>query len=79
MTERQIKRLKANGVYEDTYPMLVEDKIRKRYSLSNELAILRQRDTKPDEYAAYNEYVESCKAAAKAELGMEVQNEDIPS
>ena len=31
--------------------------IRKRYSINQELAILRQRDDKPDEYAAYNQYV----------------------
>ena len=39
--------------------------IREKYSLNDELAILRQRDTKPDEFAEYNTYVEQCKEEAK--------------
>jgi hypothetical protein len=50
------------------YPALVERYLRERYTLSAELAILRQRDSKPDEFAAYNAYAEECKARAKAEL-----------
>ena len=46
----------------------IEKLIRKRYSLSAELAILRQRDTKPEEFKAYNEYAEECKAAVKKML-----------
>lgn len=52
------------------YPNLVEYNIRKKYSLSAELAILRQRDTKPDEFAEYNAFCEQCKAQAKTELGI---------
>ena len=52
------------------YPQLVEYKIRKKYSVSAELAILRQRDTKPEEFAEYNAYCEQCKAQAKTELGI---------
>ena len=52
------------------YEGLIIKKIRERYSLNQELAILRQRDTKPDEYTAYNEYVEQCKAEVKAEMEM---------
>lgn len=43
----------------------VNSMIRERYSLSEELAILRQRDSKPDEFAAYNEYAEYCKVEVK--------------
>ena len=43
----------------------VNSMIRQRYSLSEELAILRQRDTKPEEFAAYNEYAERCKVEVK--------------
>ncbi len=43
----------------------VNNMIRQRYSLSEELAILRQRDTKPEEFAAYNEYAEYCKVEVK--------------
>lgn len=51
------------------YENLVESKIRARYTLSQELAILRQRDTKQDEYQEYFNYCEACKAEAKAEIG----------
>lgn len=47
------------------YENTVEQYIRERYSLNSELAILRQRNTKPDEFAEYNDYVENCKARAK--------------
>lgn len=52
------------------YPNLVEYNIRKQYSVSDELAILRQRDTKPEEFAEYNAFCEQCKANAKTELGI---------
>lgn len=39
--------------------------IRQKYSLSDEIAILRQRDIKPNEFAEYNIFVESCKTEAK--------------
>lgn len=52
------------------YPDLVEKYIRAKYTLSDELAILRQRDTKPDEFNEYNYFAESCKLQAKIELGM---------
>ena len=54
----------------DLYEAVVEEKIRKRYTVNQELAILRQRDSKPDEFAEYNAYAEKCKAEAKAELDM---------
>ena len=53
---------------EQKYVMLVERYIRERYSLSAELAILRQRDTKTEEFAEYFTYAEECKARAKLEL-----------
>ena len=51
-----------------SYEELVAQKIRLRYSMNDELAILRQRDTKPQEFAEYNQYCEECKAEARAEL-----------
>ena len=47
------------------YENYVNTLIREKYTLSQELAILRQRDSKPEEYAAYNAYCEMCKAEAK--------------
>lgn len=49
----------------------VNSMIRQRYSLSEELAILRQRDSKPDEFAAYNEYAEYCKVEVKRRMAEE--------
>lgn len=57
--------------WEALYESLIIRKIRKRYSVNQELAILRQRDAKTAEFAAYNEYVELCKAEVKKELGLE--------
>lgn len=59
---RKQKENEAN--YED----LIVSKIRQKYSVNQELAILRQKDTKPDEFAEYNEYVEQCKAEVKSEV-----------
>ena len=39
--------------------------IRKKYSVSDELAILRQRDTKPEEFQEYYQFVEDCKSKVK--------------
>lgn len=50
------------------YEKRVDSLVREKYSLSNELAILRQRNTKKAEFSAYNAYVEECKAVAKAEF-----------
>ena len=48
------------------YENYVNSLIRKKYTLSQELATLRQKDTKPEEYSAYNAYCEMCKIEAKA-------------
>ena len=53
------------------YGREIEKKIRERYSVSDELAILRQRDSKPEEFAEYNTYAEACKEQVKAEIEAE--------
>lgn len=58
----------VNSVPVPTYEQRVQQSIRERYSVDDELAILRQRDTKPDEFAAYYEYAEQCKAQAKKQM-----------
>lgn len=50
------------------YENLIVSKIRQRYSVNQELAILRQQTTKPEEYQEYFDYVEQCKAEAKSEV-----------
>ena len=39
--------------------------IRKKYSLNDEIALLRQRDSKPEEFKEYFDYVEECKSKVK--------------
>ena len=53
--------------YVPTYEELVVMKIRERYTVDDELAILRQRDVKQDEFAEYNNFCEQCKAEAREE------------
>lgn len=64
-----IDKLVLKNISKDRlYPNLVSRLIRERYSIDDEMAILRQRDTKPDEYEAYNAFCEECKAKAKVEI-----------
>lgn len=53
--------------YIPTYEERVEQLIRERYSLSAELAIQRQRDTKAEEFNEYYAFCEECKIKAKEE------------
>lgn len=53
--------------YKPTYEERVVELIRMRYDINQELAILRQRDVKAEEFAEYNEYCEECKQQAKEE------------
>jgi hypothetical protein len=50
-----------------SYEQLVQSYIRERYSIDEELALNRQRNTKVDEFKAYFDFCESCKVRAKAE------------
>ena len=52
----------------DEYENKIVTLIRQKYNVNQELAILRQRDAKPQEFAEYNEYVEQCKEQVKNEL-----------
>lgn len=68
-----------NGIYRDMTPEEIAEAesfseaptrkeaivtaIRQKYSLDDELAVLRQRDTKPEEFDEYFEFVEKVKAS----------------
>ena len=54
--------------YKPTYEERVEELIRERFSINQELAIQRQRDTKPSEFDEYFAYCEECKRIAKEEI-----------
>ena len=66
--DKRLSRL--NGTVESDYIARVDRLIRQKYSVSAELAILRQRDTKPEEFAEYNAYAEECKRTAREEFGI---------
>ena len=61
LTEEEIAEMK-NELLNIPYEQRVVDRIRQVYSVDDELAILRQRDTKPDEFIAYHDFVEQIKA-----------------
>lgn len=57
-----------NGTLENEYEDLVVKKIRRKYSIDQELAIHRKRDSHPEEFAEMNAYIERCIAEAKNEI-----------
>ena len=77
-------RINDNGVYRDMtveeiaemqsqmpqidYNEAVNNAIRERYSVSQEFSLLRQKDEKPEEYAAYYAYCEECKKNVKRSM-----------
>lgn len=67
-TKDQLELAKMNGTYDRIYGDAVNEKVRAKYTLSDELAVLRKKDDEPEEYAAYYAFVEECKQAVKAEM-----------
>ena len=58
------------------YAGMVQSLIRKRYTLEEELAVQRQREEKPEEFAQYFAYCETCKQKAREYTGkMEEEND----
>lgn len=53
---------------EEQYKQRIIELVREKYSIDDELAIQRQRDTKIDEFNAYNTFVEECKVTARREI-----------
>ena len=68
MTNRERRLAERNGVLDRLYSETVVALIREQYTMADELAILRQRDEKPEEFAAYNAFTEECKVKAKIEV-----------
>lgn len=67
-----MKILKIKKLTEEDYERFPEEEkgeivthlIREKYSLSDEIAMLRQRDSKPEEFEEYNKFAEKCKKKA---------------
>ena len=70
MIYNEIERrlLQKNGRSEEIRAVEINRRIRRRYTVSAELALLRQREEKPEEFAAYHTYAEACKAEVDAML-----------
>lgn len=47
------------------YVEKVRELIKERYAIEDEIALYRQKDSKPEEYKEYNQYCEDCKTKAK--------------
>lgn len=60
MTQEEIAEMQKN-ISVIPYEQRIVNRIRKIYSIDDELAILRQRDTKPEEFEKYNAFVEKIK------------------
>lgn len=58
------------GVPAASYDELVSAIVRTQYTVDAELAILRQRDDKPEDFAAYNAWAENAKVIARELLGI---------
>ena len=56
--------------WQKLYEREVERKIREKYTIGQELAIIRQKDEKTEEFDEYYSYVELCKQKTKKELGI---------
>ena len=71
---RHLKLAKKNREHspeswEKLYESEIIRRIRAKYSVDQELAILRQRDTKISEFEEYNTFAEECKREVKAAMG----------
>lgn len=71
ITVEEAESVRRSAASEEHYRRMVSARIRSRYDLDAELAILRQRYSKPEEFASYSAYAEECKAAVKAEINTE--------
>ena len=65
---RFIRLAKKNGRFNELYEQEIVKRIRQKYTLDQELAVLRQRDTKPTEFAEYNAFVEQIKSDVRKEV-----------
>ena len=68
IAEMQVQQAEAEKQYWSSvdYGEAINSEIRKQYTESEEFAILRQKDLKPEEYATYYAYCEKCKLYVKA-------------
>ena len=68
LTAEEIAAMEAIQQPSVNYDQLVSDLIRAKYTIDQELAINRQRDTKPDEFQEYFDFCEQCKIKAHEQV-----------
>ena len=77
MTAEEIAEMNAQAEQEEreyweniSYEEAVQNEIHKKYTLDQEIALLRQQKEKPMEYAEYFVYCEQCKDLVKQKKGL---------
>lgn len=68
MTAEEIAQMEAIQQPQINYDQFVSNLIRERYTIDQEIAINRQRDTKPEEFQEYFDFCEQCKIKAHEQI-----------
>lgn len=68
LTPEEVAAMEAIQQPQINYDQLVSDLIRERYTIDQEIAINRQRDTKPEEFQEYFDFCEQCKIKAHEQI-----------
>lgn len=56
-----------NKEFRMTREQMISNIINSKYSIDEQIALIRQKDTKPEEYQAFYDFAEATKAAVTAE------------
>lgn len=67
-TKIALAKLEGQEAMDALYSEYVSHLIHERYSINTELALLRKMNTKPEDFAEYYEFAETCKAKARKEI-----------
>ena len=68
LTPEEVAAMEAIQQPQINYDQLVSDLIRAKYTIDQEIAINRQRDTRPEEFQAYFDFCEQCKIKAHEQI-----------
>ena len=68
MPQKKVIAMEATQQPQINYDQLVSDLIRERYTIDQEIAINRQRDTNPEEFQVYFDFCEQCKIKANENI-----------
>jgi hypothetical protein len=67
-TKIALAKLEGQEAMDALYPEYVSHLIHEKYTINAELALLRQMNSEPGDFAEYNEFAEQCKAKARREI-----------